>query len=549
MEPDGGVSRRAKFIKDLRAASPHVILVEAGNSFASGPDDTNTQNYEADIRRTEIYLSALKEMGYDALLAASQEYAFGEDFLARARRTVPLISANVEGSPQGSLIKDCAGIKVGILGVTDNRVLAKGNTGWRSPDLVLARNVAALKQKGVDCIILLSGLLPEEDAALLKNVAGIDVVINGARSYGSVDVAEVGSTAYVTTWWQARKIAVLTLEISGRAVVKKKLESFRLSSEIPDDETVAALLPQCFSAGECPQKKGYSVACQKASTQESACVYSKAAPIPLTVIEPRTCRTCRAKDVIKTLGDQLGGATPRVLAEDDPEAQGLIKAFGLTMLPAYFFDKSFQQSEAYPYLASSLEKGESFFRLKPENVGVSYLIGRPKIPKVLDVVFGFDTFVSPGLFALLKNFQKKHKDIDVRIHLLAIADKNKKGAFLTRGGNAPELEELSRIACVDELYPQKTLDYLICRSEKADSSWWDACMAASKIDIARIKSCVFSSQGVKALEARTELTQELKIASGPTFIIDNTEIFSMVNLPTEQEFERTVLGDLQGSKK
>lgn len=550
VESDGGVSRRASFVKNLRAASPRVLLVDAGNSFASGPSDPNAQNYEADIRRTEVSLSALREMGYDALLAGSQEYAFGEDFLARAKEQLPFISSNMEGFSRDSVIKDLGGIKVGILGLTDDRVLSKGVSGWQSPDFVLARKVAALKQEGVDLIILLSALSFQEDQGLLRNVQGIDVVINGTLSYGSVGLSEVGGTAYVTTWWQARKIGVLTLEISGRAVVKKNLESFRLSSETPDDEVVTALLPECFSAAECKQKKGFTTTCEKASTKEARCVYVNSVPVPLTVVRPRSCRTCRSDDAIKALGVRLGDLTTRYLSEDDPEAKDLIKAFGLTMLPAYFFDKSFQQSVHYPYLASSLEKGDSFYWLKPEKAGVSYLLGRPKTPKVLDVVFGFDSSVSPAFFELLKNFQKKHKDIDVRIHLLAVPDKDKKGKFLVRDGDASELEKLSRIACVDALYPQKTFDYLICcLKEKESSWWWDECLVKSKMSVSKIKSCVFSEQGAEALGARTKLTQELKVASGPTFIMDNTEIFGFVNLPDAQEFERFVLGVQEESKK
>ena len=98
------------------------------------------------------------------------------------------------------------------------------------------------------------------------------------------------------------------------------------------------------------------------------------------------------------------------------------------------------------------------------------------------------------------------------------------------------------------MYPKEIYDYLICRSQQKDSSWWDECVGKINADSAKIKACVFSKKGEDAMRKHTQLTQELKVASGPTFILDNKEIFGMANPPTLEELEKIVLNEEKKDK-
>jgi hypothetical protein len=537
-EPDGGVARRATLFKKLRAGSPDIIFVEAGSSFASGPQDQYTKDQETDSRRTEIYLSALGLMGYDALLAGSQEYVFGQEFLER-HRDLPFFSSNIEGLSKGYVIKDLGWIKVGILGLTDNLALPKGVLGLAPSSVLLAQRVAELKKFGVGLVVLLSNLNPQEDQNIAKSVKGIDVVINGTPSFGTVNMSEIQGVIHLTTWWEARRVGVLTLEISRGVIVGKNLESIRLSSDIPDDEAVSRILPQCFVDGDCKNMPGLLARCENPTKQEARCVYINPGKVSLIIITPRICRTCRVEEVLKSMQNTFGEMSVRYIFEDEPQARAIINEFGLTMLPAYLFPVDFEKSEYFTHFKAILKKGSEFYLANPEKTGVSYLLKNKRMPNRLDVVFGFDKAASPELFKMLKVFCEKHKDIDVRIHFLAIPDNDKKGNFLARRGDALELEELNRIACIDSAYPGKTFDYLVCRSAQNEGRW-DECLPGLKIDPSKIKDCAV---GQKAMAKYTKLTQELKIASGPTFVIDNKEIFSIINIPSLEEFESFVFGE------
>ncbi|MBI5872671.1 MAG: hypothetical protein HZB36_00810 [Candidatus Omnitrophica bacterium] len=536
-EPDGGVARREALFKKLRADSQDIIFVETGSSFASGPQDQYAKDQETDSRRTEIYLSALGLMGYDALLAGNQEYVFGQEFLERYR-DLPFISSNIEGFSRAYVMKDLGWIKVGILGLTDNLTLPKGVSALAPSSVLLAQRVAELKKRGAGLVVLLSNLDLQADQNIVKNVRGIDVIINGTPSFGTVNMSEIQGVIHLTTWWEARRVGVLTLEISRGAIVGKNLESIRLSSDIPGDEAVSRILPQCFVDGDCKKMPGLLARCENATKQEARCVYINPGKVSLTVIIPRICRTCRVEEVLKSMQSGFGEMSVRYLFEDESQAQAIIKEFGLTMLPAYLFPVDFEKSEYFTHFKSILKKGSEFYLANSEKTGVSYLLRNIRATKRLDVVFGFDKAASPELFKMLKVFCEKHKDIDVRIHLLAIPDKDKKGNFLARGADASELEELNRIACIDSAYPGKTFDYLVCRSQSKVGRW-DECLPGLKIDRSKIKNCAVSQ---KAMAKYTKLTQELKIASGPTFIIDNKEIFSIINIPSLEEFESFVFG-------
>ena len=538
-EPDGGVLRRATVIKKIRAEAKNVIAVEAGSSLASGREDQNSQNYELDSRRTEAYLKSLEIMGYDALLVGGQEVAFGEEFL-KAHEDLPFVSSNIKGFFKPYVIKEVDGIKVGILGLTDDSILTKGVEGWQKPLAVLKDAIFKLKKEGASLIILLSSLRPEEDEELLKGASGVDVVINGSPSYGSVVLNEKKAPLFLSTWWQAKKVGVLTLELTKGKIVKKSLETIALSSDVPDDEALASLVPQCFQPGDCKKIKDMKSQCENAATVQAKCTYVPQSTINVTVIRPISCRTCHVEGVIGALQKVFGSITVSFLSEDDPKALAAIKEFKMTMLPAYLLDKKAEENEAFPIFKSSVDEGASGYMLKPGSAGVSYFIGRDIISKRLDIFFDFSYPQLSQLFGVLKAFHEKHSDISIRYHFLAIQDTD--GTFISKGDTS-EVEEFKRDASIDALYPKKFLDYLVCRAYQKESSWWDECARQAGLDPLKVKERVFSKQGKEDFVERIRLTKELQVAIGPTFVIDNKEVFGIVNVPTLEEFEHVVLGD------
>ncbi len=554
VEPDGGVARRATLIRDFRKQMKNVLILEAGSSLASGPDDGNTQGEELDKKRSGIYLEAVKLMAYDAILVDGQDFSFGEKFIEPYTRSLPFVSSNISGSFAPFVIREFGDLRVGIIGLTEASAVKKGARDWREPAVVLRQLVPELKKKGVGIVILLSAQTPQEDEKMLKDIHGIDIVINGSKNYGSVTPREVQGTVYLQTWWQARRVGALNLKISDGKISRVDFSAPPLVSGIPDDGAVALLLPQCFKPADCRRMQGFSASCLNGSSKEARCSYVALPRVTLTVINPKDCLTCRGDAVIADLKDIWGDMNVISIDESDPQAQVFIKDFNMKMLPAYIFHKDAEQSDAFKAFRSNLEEKNGYYRIKPAVAGVSYVVGRQRTSRTIDVFYDYRYPALRSLFELLSAFAHKHPDFQINWHFLAVFDRDK--GFMSLGP-AADIEEFKRVACVEKFYPKRVLDYLICRTKQVDAGWWDECAKEAGIDSRKIKSCALSDEGAALLKERIRMTEELEIASGPTFVVDNVEIFGIVNVPSLKEFEETVMrkdvparrGSAAGGKK
>ncbi len=543
--PEGGVSRRATIFKNLRQKSKNVLAVEVGSFAGSGLEDQNALNLGADEFRTDIYLKALALMGTDVIFAANHDFVFGDAFFKK-HAALPFVSSNRD-ELHPYAIKSFEKIRVGILGLTDRDNAVDPLKKNQSLSDVLEKRIKELKGKGVNFIILLSSLSSEEDKELVRKVRGISVVINGGPSFGSVNITEENGVLFLKTCWQARQLGVLTLNVTGSRVVKKEFEMIRLTSDIADDKDVAALLPLCFRKTDCMVKPGVVAQCQDPGTQKAKCDYALAPEVRLTVIRPKACRTCHVEEILDNIKKITGSLKVDYLSPNDPKAKKIIQEFKITMLPVYLFHEDFEKSESFDSFKNLLEKGKDFYWFKSTHAGVSYIVGRPAISKRLDVFLSF-VDSTPALFKLLKDFSVKRPDIRLRLHYLAlVSDSNE---IMSKGG-VPEVEEFKRCACIDENEPDKLMDYLICRSSDKSSGLWENCALQNNLDPGKIKACVLSGQGTQALLQVIKMNEELEIVKNQTFVLDNTEIFGMVQIPSLEKFEKIVCGDvhlLQGEK-
>ncbi|MFA5038270.1 MAG: hypothetical protein WC732_01170 [Candidatus Omnitrophota bacterium] len=541
---DGGVARRASVIRSIRDSFPNALVVEAGSSVGSGPRDPNAQNEALDKTRSHLYLTSLSAMGYDAVLLDSQAFVFGENFLKE--HDAPFVSSNDRRAGSPSVIKDFEGWKVGILGLTDSRN-PLGPKEFQELSGSLQKQVDDLRAAGVKVIILLSAQAPEDDDSLLQSVRGIDIVVNGSPYLGTVKAYKLGEALFVQTWWQARNLAALRIQFEDGKIQNSQILMTPLGPEIADDPDISGLLPSCFSARDCRHVAGLSASCADGGVKEARCHYVALPKVTLTVIAPSDCRNCRVDAVLADLKDMWGEMSLIFLDENDPRAKSLIKDFAIEMLPAYIFHKDVEASEFFPNFKANLEEKNGYYRISPSIAGVSYIPGRPKIPGRLDVFYDMQYPQLKALFELLKEFSARHRDIRVELHFLAIWDKDKGILSL---GSAADVEEFKRVTCAAAFYPEeKVMDYNICRQGQTEASWWDDCALKAKMQPAKIKACALSEEGLKLFKERIRLTEELKIASGPTFLVDNVEIFGIVNVPSLEEFEQTVTGQAAGAQK
>ena len=312
LEPDGGIARRAAFVKTMRKEYPNTVLLDSGGFFAGGLMDEYTQNTTLDMQRTEINLKGMELMKYDAVAVGDDEFNFGKDyFLRRAGvSAVPFLSCNlVSDKVVPYVIKEVAGVKIGIIGLTGLSVLPKaGGLDVLDPREAVSKAVTALKGEGVTFIILLSHQGENQDMDILEKVPGINILIVGHSRSKDEMWSKYKDTLILRPSRQARRVGRVLLRVNNGKVTRYDydIEEVRMSDKIMDDPQVAFILPTCFSDMQCKKKDSIGT-CQNPGKKEAKCVFAKAPEIRAWVIVPRGCSVCNPSPMINLLKKEFCG--------------------------------------------------------------------------------------------------------------------------------------------------------------------------------------------------------------------------------------------------
>ena len=168
----------------VRATYGQVAFVDNGGFF---PEENTHQDV------AWFLIDAMKTLGIQAVNIGDADLRFGRAFLEdRVKRTqLPAVSANLLDAktrkplfPPYRIVK-VGNVNVGFLGlVTDKGNLgpAKDSLFVEEPAVAARRNVAELRKKGADVVVLLSQLGKVESEDLVTAVDGIDAVIVGRNT-------------------------------------------------------------------------------------------------------------------------------------------------------------------------------------------------------------------------------------------------------------------------------------------------------------------------------------------------------------------------------
>lgn len=530
-ESDGGIARRGSLIKELKKKYPEALLLDAGAFFAGGPFDEYTQNTQLDSARTLVNLKAMELMKYDALALGDDEFNFGIEFLLSNidKTKLKVLSSNIKADKfLPYIIKEVRGIKIGIIGVTSLSAMQKAE-GFKfiEPKKAVSDKVEELKKSGVGFIVVLSHLGETEDLALIDVVKGINVLISGHTLNKSEPFSKINETILLRPSWQGRKLGKAVFNLEGNNVKDFKVELLRLSDKIKDDKEMLSLLPACFSDSDC-KKAGSQGACQNPGSLNASCNFTQANRINLTVLTTKDCITCDTESMVSVLNKQLPGlVTSYLYYPESKEAQKMIKDFALSGLPAYILGKEIEKENVFDTLKNNLVLKGNFYIMKPEFGGLNYFLKRKKIKGKLDLLISLYDKNMPELLDAIKEFSPD-------LHFLAL---EKEGKFDTAKGNQ-EVEEYLRSVCVQQYYPEYFWEYVTCRAENINSTWWEDCLGG--LDTGKIRACAKGSEGVGLLKENISLDKELQVMFGPTYLLDNIEIFSTKGLASKEELRKII---------
>merc|ERR1711916_231794 len=144
----GGFAKMATKVKELRAANPNFLLLDAGDTFHGQTIAT--------LVKGESVVKSMNEMGYDAMAAGNHDFNYGQERLLELNEMTnfPIMGANVMKGEEVFLpeyiIKEVGGVKFGIFGLASPETAYKTHPN-NVKGIVFADPVATA-QKMVDML-------------------------------------------------------------------------------------------------------------------------------------------------------------------------------------------------------------------------------------------------------------------------------------------------------------------------------------------------------------------------------------------------------------
>ncbi|HJP91497.1 MAG TPA: bifunctional UDP-sugar hydrolase/5'-nucleotidase [Pyrinomonadaceae bacterium] len=274
-KPDNrGLAKIATLIKRVRKEQPNLLLIDSGDTIQGTPLESfhNRKNNKP----PDPMMLVMNSLNYDAMTVGNHEYNFGLKVLEKARKEAqfPWLSANTydiatkQPHYKPYIIKEVAGVRIGILGLT-----TPGIPNWDNPP-----NYAGLEfhepvsearkwvpilreQEKVDVVIIAMhmglgedlgtgavnpGQVPHENEAIsiAKEVPGVDVIFMGHTHREVPSVYINGVLLTQANYWGrhlARADLYLQKTDSGWRMYAKSARTIAADDRVEPDSDVVKL--------------------------------------------------------------------------------------------------------------------------------------------------------------------------------------------------------------------------------------------------------------------------------------------------------------------
>jgi sulfur-oxidizing protein SoxB len=221
----GGYAHLATLVKRLRAAQPHALLLDGGDSWQGSATSLWTRG--ADM------IGAQKLLGVD-LMTAHWEFTYGAE---RVRQAVDQELAPIEFLAQNVKTADfedpvfkpyslrtAGGVALAVIGqafpytpiANPRHMVADWTFGIQEPRLQSL--VDEVRAKGAQAVVLLSHNGMDVDLKLASRVRGIDVILGGHTHDGVPRPVQVGRTLVTNAGSNGKFLAVLDLQVGAGGV-------------------------------------------------------------------------------------------------------------------------------------------------------------------------------------------------------------------------------------------------------------------------------------------------------------------------------------------
>jgi 2',3'-cyclic-nucleotide 2'-phosphodiesterase (5'-nucleotidase family) len=231
----GSITRRAAFLKQLRATGRSVLLLDGGSAFFPINKTVKPTEMPEAIRKAELIVAAYNRMGYMAMAVGPYDLIGGLDALKKlaAKAEFKMLSANFTDA-DGKLhfaahtIFTVNGVRVGVFGLTLDTIPGPRLDKWAPGSKILdpatsAKKAYAELRPKVDLVIALAQLREDANFELVKTLKNLEILIDPYIQLGTHKtwlkdddpwVQQKESTLFLRSDGQGARLGLVDIELT-----------------------------------------------------------------------------------------------------------------------------------------------------------------------------------------------------------------------------------------------------------------------------------------------------------------------------------------------
>ena len=516
-EQSGGLPRRAYIVEQIRERGFPTLLVDAGNIF-DGKE-------EIDAKRCEVNLKAMSAMGYDAVALSQTDLSYGDAYLRQqcAVATFPFLTSTENDFTQSLVIKSIGQRTIAFVADVDQE-----QTVSQADVVVALGNVEASKHIDV-------AIQPDETETTESDSGTLYV---GSKPEGKtlgllalwID-ANGGFTRHYATQ------LALTGDVEESESVRQLLTNFyREVSQLSD--TTPLFVDQDL---EQDHQNGYvsATACQRCHQQEylqwSATRHAFAFE---TLVKKERyfdagCVSCHTTGFGYPTGFQIGDSDSTLKGVQCETCHGPgkqhvgnpkktnIRSGADTSLCLTCHDTKHSPGFKDVVALHTKDVDHSRSPMNLEELLTSRIarVGKPTLELFVMSYCPFGVQAEEKIIPIVKEFGDA---IDFKLQFIAQEKETPSPQDITPFTSLhgyPEVAENIRQLLIVREYPDKYLDYILCRGKKLDKSWED-CAEKLGIDVEKIQALFDAPEADQLFRENIQRAAVLGIRASPTILVD-----------------------------
>ncbi len=518
-EQSGGLPRRAHLVEELHRHGFSMFLVDAGDLF----DGTEA----IDAKRCQVNLNAMSMMGYDAVALSQSDLSYDDSHLTEHRQhaNFPFL-AEARAATQPFIVKQVGDLSVALVGTGEN-----SNEHALTADIRIALGIPA-------------------DTELYD----VDVVI---RPDEIETIASESGTLYVGSKPEGKTLGVLALWIDAdRKLTRHYATQLSLAGDVGESESVRQLLTDFYQEAahssdltplfadqylEQDHQNGYvsATACQRCHEQEylqwSATRHAFAYQ---TLVKKERyfdagCVSCHTTGFGYPTGFQISDQDSKLEGVQcetchgpgkrhvgNPKKSNIRSGADTSLcLQCHDTEHSPGFAEVVELHTKDVDHSRESMNLEELLTSRTARMGRPTLELFVMSYCPYGVQAEEKIIPIVKEFGD---EIDFKLQFIA-QEKEKPSAqditpFTSLHGY-PEVAENIRQLLITQEYPDKYLDYILCRGKKLDKSWED-CAEKLGIDVAKIQSLFDAPEAEQLFRENIQHAAALGIRASPTILVD-----------------------------